>query len=222
MVANERYNPNFGYDWGRLARLEVTPWRHCRCKWLFDRQDLCDALDTIQSTLPQVPEATNRVPGKHQSHNTIWPQAEIAFDLADMIIVTLGTLLSIRSMTLNGKVGCQYEPKENIYLSNERLSTLSAFHSNRTWRDGWITRHNGDPTLVNAFQETFLYIFALTNTLAHSVRRTCVCKDLSTWPHGKWVRPRESLQQYIKWVWEASCNSKQFAPSTGMIFKYQS
>lgn len=61
----------------------------------------------------------NRVPGKHQSRNIIWPQAEIAFSLADMVIVTQGTLLSIRSMSLNGKLGFQYQPKENMYLSNE-------------------------------------------------------------------------------------------------------
>lgn len=58
--------------------------------------------DPIQSVLPHVIEATNRV--------------LISNGDLDMIIITNGTLLSIQNMTWNGKLGFQSQPTEEMIV----------------------------------------------------------------------------------------------------------
>ncbi|KYG45916.1 hypothetical protein M433DRAFT_24189 [Acidomyces richmondensis BFW] len=68
-----------------------------------------DAPDPIQSILPQVIEATNRV----------------LIGNGD-----LGTLLSIQNMTWHGKLGFQYEPNEPIYISMSDYQYNQTFFAN--------------------------------------------------------------------------------------------
>ncbi|WVQ80584.1 hypothetical protein IAT38_002689 [Cryptococcus sp. DSM 104549] len=74
------------------------------------------SLDPIQSVLPQVIEATNRVLISNGDY--------------DMIIITNGTLLSIQNMTWNGQLGFQTQPSEDIYIDIEDTQWSSVFEAN--------------------------------------------------------------------------------------------
>jgi carboxypeptidase D len=72
--------------------------------------------DPIQSVLPRVIEATNRV--------------LIANGQLDMIILTNGTLLSIQNMTWNGKLGFQQQPSEPIVITLPDLQYGAVYAAN--------------------------------------------------------------------------------------------
>lgn len=72
--------------------------------------------DPIQSVLPKVIEATNRV---------VVSNADL-----DMVIITSGTLLSIQNMTWGGKLGFQEEPSKDIVITLPDLQYRATFVEN--------------------------------------------------------------------------------------------
>ena len=79
--------------------------------------------DPIQSVLPQVIEATNRV--------------LISNGDLDMIIITNGTLLAIQNMTWNGQLGFQSRPKDEMVVNIPDLIYRKWFNAGpEAGRDG--------------------------------------------------------------------------------------
>ena len=79
--------------------------------------------DPIQSVLPQLIEATNRV--------------LISNGDLDMIIITNGTLLAIQNMTWNGQLGFQSRPKDEMVVNIPELMYRKWFNAGpEAGRDG--------------------------------------------------------------------------------------
>ena len=74
------------------------------------------SLDPIQSVLPRVIEATNRV--------------LVANAALDMEIITNGTLLGIQNMTWHGKLGFQSAPSTPIIITLPDLQFEAVFDAN--------------------------------------------------------------------------------------------
>lgn len=74
------------------------------------------SLDPIQSVLPKVIEATNRV--------------LVSNAALDMVIITNGTLLSIQNMTWGGKLGFEQQPSKDIVITLPDLQYASTFEEN--------------------------------------------------------------------------------------------
>lgn len=74
------------------------------------------SLDPIQSVLPQVIEATNRV---------LVSNAQL-----DMVIITAGTLLAIQNMTWGGVLGFEEEPSKDIVITLPDLQYAQTFVDN--------------------------------------------------------------------------------------------
>jgi carboxypeptidase D len=74
------------------------------------------SLDPIQSVLPQVIEATNRV--------------LVSNAALDFVIITDGTLLAIQNMTWGGKLGFQSKPSTPIVITLPDLQYQQAFIDN--------------------------------------------------------------------------------------------
>ena len=74
------------------------------------------SLDPIQSVLPKVIEATQRV--------------LVANGDFDMVIITAGTLLAIQNMTWGGALGFQQEPAKDIVITLPDLQYAQVFANN--------------------------------------------------------------------------------------------
>jgi carboxypeptidase D len=87
------------------------------------------SLDPIQSVLPQVIEATNRVLVTNGDY--------------DMIIITNGTLLALQNMTWNGLLGFQKPPVTQINIPNLPTAGIQHFERGLMWSEAYRTGHMG-------------------------------------------------------------------------------
>ncbi|KAH8657804.1 carboxypeptidase S3, penicillopeptidase S3, CPD-S3 [Xylariales sp. PMI_506] len=109
--------------------------------------------DPIQSVLPRVIEATNRV--------------LVSNGNLDMIIITNGTLLSIQNMTWNGQLSFQTKPNETISVELPHLGVVGVKHYERglMWAETFQGTHVQPETQPRAALKHLQWLLGLIDDL---------------------------------------------------------
>ena len=124
VLSENRYFDRIDVKKAIHAPLNVT-WKDCNEHYIFVCYDL--STESIQSVLPLVIEATNRV----LVSNGDW----------DGLLLTNGTLLSIQNMTWNGKLGFQSAPSQDFVVPTQGVMGKMHYERGLQWAETYQCGH---------------------------------------------------------------------------------